>query len=174
MDLFLKNAHPSIKRYIMSGDFDSDISQICDKHFLEDSEALEVSNIAAMILLGIIPPTDLQSEILENTSLTPNLCNDLAYDITNILLEPLQNFLSLNGYPKTINQVGDSFERTILNQAMAMRRVGEAPANLPTSQNTPKFGPRNEENRAEPTQNNQQNAIHNYVPGSDPYREPIE
>ena len=174
MDLFLKNAHPSIKRYIVSGDFDSDLSQICDKHFLEDSEALEVSNIAAMILLGIIPPTDLQSEILENTSLTPNLSNDLASDISNAIFEPLQNFLSLNGYPRSTNQVGDSFEKTILNQAMAMRRVGEAPANLPTSPNTPKFGPRNEENRVQPAQNNQQNAIHNYVPGSDPYREPVE
>jgi hypothetical protein len=53
------------------------------------------------------------------------------------------------------NNVGNSFEQIILNQAKAMRPA--APANLPTAdiEEKPK-------------------AIHNYVPGADPYREPIE
>lgn len=54
--------------------------------------------------------------------------------------------------------VGQAFNQIILNQAKAMRPAREAPSNLPTSEQQTK---------------GEIKAIHNYVPGSDPYREPI-
>ncbi len=54
------------------------------------------------------------------------------------------------------NNVGQSFEQIILNQAKAMQPARPAtPEDLPTEQDKPR-------------------KIHNYVPGSDPYREPLE
>jgi hypothetical protein len=69
--------------------------------------------------------------------------------------------------------VGQSFEQIILNQARAMqpaRPAGYVPQNLPTNE------PKPTENVAEniPIKQEEEHAIHNYVPGADPYREPIE
>lgn len=67
--------------------------------------------------------------------------------------------------PKTQSGVGQSFEQIILNQAKAMQPAREAGSSSQQQVDSIKAEEKTEE---------KQKVIHNYIGGSDPYREPIE
>lgn len=176
-------ALPDEVRYFISDpDTTSIIEGLLNSNNINGDNAEQADTEILYCLWGLQSLTAAIENIAKITNRRVSEFDQLQADIESKILSKLSEIkkqnegkpIVRNTQPVAPNRVGDSFERTILNQAMAMRRVGEAPANLPTSPNTPKFGPRNEENRAQPAQNNQQNPIHNYVPGSDPYREPVE
>lgn len=69
------------------------------------------------------------------------------------------------------NNIGQSFEQIILNQARAMQKA-VPPNNLPieTEIETPIQRPIEREEVPQPNQNHE---VHNYSSGNDPYREPV-
>lgn len=75
-----------------------------------------------------------------------------------------ENILNKHESQQTVNGVGQSFEQIILNQAKAMQPA-QAPENLPTQEEKPSDSAKAMPDKQE---------IHNYTPGNDPYREPIE
>ncbi len=176
------NLPVEVRHFISDPDTTSIIEGLLNSNNINGDNAEQADTEILYCLWGLQSLTAAIENIAKITNRRVSEFDQLQADIESKILSKISEIkkqnegkpIIRNPQPITANKIGDSFEKTILNQAIAMRRVGEAPANLPTSPNTPKFGPRNEENRAQPTQNNQQNAIHNYVPGSDPYREPVE
>jgi hypothetical protein len=96
--------------------------------------------------------------VVDFSKLKENLENSIFNKITEINAnnnEPQAESVE----SQTSNNVGSDFEQIILNQAKAMQPAREAPSNLPTDGGEIEEKPK---------------AIHNYVPGADPYREPVE
>lgn len=176
----IDDAHPAVKSFILSDDFDDSVSDLCSNFFLNPEEETRVSNIIVMTLVGILDPNSLDQELSSIETLTPKEAVDLSNAIKATVIDTFVNHLA-GDISKSTENVGDSFEKTILNQAIAMRPIGEVPVNLPTSENAPSFGPRQQENgyigsqstADNNTQNSPKGAIHNYIGNTDPYREPL-
>ncbi len=114
---------------------------------IESINNTERNEITENFIKSEQPERNKITEKVIGTESVRNVVNKRSNDETN------QNFQS-SVQPK--NNVGQSFEQIILNQAKAMQPARPAaPEDLPIEQEKSK-------------------KIHDYVPGSDPYREPIE
>lgn len=174
---FISKSHPIVKNFIASGDLEETVEEIARDYNLNEEEISGLNDLLASILIGLGDPDEFFSKVAEIISLPPALSEDLAVALQNIILstlaskiEPLEN--------KNQNNIGQSFEQIILNQARAMMPAREAseatsneirgtsyekkPDNLPTG------------NSLQTQKSQEPKAIHNYLPGQDPYREPLE
>lgn len=169
---FVKKAHPIVKSFITSGDLEDTIGEIAENYNLNESEISDLNDLVCMILVGIENPDKLFDEVPKITGLPQNLADDLSVAIQNIVLSTLASKIeagTTRSQPQ--NNIGNSFEQIILNQAKAMRPARpaggiqnpeagiqgktNAPTNLPTEENSkPKI------------------SVPNYS-GNDPYREQI-
>lgn len=155
---FLLKAHPIVREFIISGDLVDTIEQISYPYNLNDSEISDISDIVTLILIGISNPDELPIKVSGITGLPQSTSDDLSMSIQDIILSTISMKIeSLNNVSgQKSSNVGDDFERMVMNQARAMRPAVEAPSNLP-----------GEELQIE---SSEPRVIHNYK-GEDPYRE---
>lgn len=168
---------PEIKSFIMSNDVLETIDKNLKNAGLNETEAEQADSEIFYTLLGLQNPdtaikniaTICKKEIGSFQSLKENLVADVFNKVSSELFYEWENSSPEDGYRDiTKNNVGNSFERIILNQAKAMQPAREAgsgsqqpapssrvPDNLPTEDLKPK-----------PTTPN--------YSGQDPYREPVE
>lgn len=167
----IRKSSPEIKRLIFSVELGEKVTDIAFENNLEEEVALKLADEVGYVILDLKSRSTFFDSLTE-IGVDKNVASSVAKEVeSNIFSEldkikitppiqelpkepPPQSTSSVEPAPRSESGVGDSFEQIILNQAKAMR-VAIPPENLPVEQSEPK-------------------AIHNYVPGTDPYRETAE
>lgn len=178
---YILSAHQVVRDFLNSDDLKELVLSISERYFLEPDEVDSVVDLVCLILLGLIDPNSLKSELQKRTAITSKMATDFASDLQTIILEPIAKIIDRSPFEEKSSGVVNSFEKTILNQVNAMRPIGEDESNdvgngaTPTQNNVPHNLPGIEVgvDARDTNSTNSKNAIHNYVPGGDPYREPI-
>lgn len=177
---FISKSHPIVKNFIASGDLETSIEEIVINYNLNDQEKVDVVDLVTEILIGLRDPAELFDQLSEITGLPSTLSEDLGVAIQNIILDTLASKITISTQlptKPTPNNVGQSFEQIILNQARAMQpafaspkpssegglgysvaKPADVPSNLPIEK---------------PVEERLKISVPNYSDSSDPYREPL-
>lgn len=163
----------------------------------DDSKYISFENEIFLVLLCFEPRNDLKENLKSELGTDNGTSEQLVKNVNDIIFSKVANELS--NVEKEIeenekkeqpqqsqNGVGQSFEQIILNQARAMQPARpkdetsgivnkeygikeEKPVNLPTG---PQAQP--QPSVQVPNYSTGEHKVHDYKPGADPYREPIE
>lgn len=178
----LKILPEGLRTFITDEEWRKDAEKISKQFFLNEESYISFENEVFLVLLCFEPRADfiqnIQNELKADGDTAQQIASETEKNIFSRVaseLSAIEKQMEENEKEKTVpvSRVGGSFEKIILNQAKAMqpaRPAGYVPQNLPTNE-PPKAastGSYGETKKDEPR------AIHNYIGGSDPYREPIE
>ncbi len=190
------------RSFVLDENWRSNVSNLSRQFRLSEAQAASLENEVFFVLLGLEPPEDFVLNLKREVSLDENVARKISdfvngwvfIRVINELKEywdkntqnngVIQNGQSLEPQKeRQNNNVGDSFERTILNQAKAMRPAfGTNPATNPTKTsplqgydiNKPSLSaslPLEKKSLVGPPDYRKAS---DYKAGSDPYREPVE
>lgn len=167
----IKKLPKPLADYVISGVWAKELSGALSTYNLDENQKAAIENELLLSLVGLEPLLDLP----ENIKGEANLDDETTWEIVEgVILKILEESGLGEKFPnennpeirnKKTNGVGESFEQIILNQARAMqpaREPGEVPPDLPSEKEKTETA-----SRPQP----QTGAIHNYLPGQDPYRE---
>jgi hypothetical protein len=176
-----KKLSPEMQDFVMDNETTEIIGNFLTEAGLNEEQSNDADLEILLAMYGLQTLSDAINNIAklcgknaENFSeLKSNLERNIFDNITKIKNGATPVYTNTEPKKETVSGVGQSFEQIILNQARAMqpaRPAGYVPQNLPTNE------PKPTENVTEniPIKQEEEHAIHNYVPGADPYREPIE
>ncbi|MFH0804535.1 MAG: hypothetical protein V1896_02955 [Candidatus Zambryskibacteria bacterium] len=173
-----------LRAFMVDEKWRGDAQRVSERFSFDEEKYALFENEVFLVLLCLEPPTDFAESIKKELGIDNNMAGWIAEDVNkNIFSKVSDEITSMwqmaEQAENVTNKVGTDFEQIILNQAKAMqpavaspklgygvakpavdeRRREETPNNLPTGEGQAEEKPK---------------AIHNYVPGTDPYREPIE
>lgn len=197
----LKILPEKLQALIVDGSWGDKASEISKQFKLDDKKYINFEDEIFYVLLCFEPKSKFTENIKRELGIEQNLAEQITSEVEKNIFSKVVD--DLNAIEKKIKEtskkpqvvqpaskIGESFEQIILNQARAMqparptgesvaggpaRAPGEVPQNLPThpSQNSnPIQKPSTP--APQPSTEPQQNATHDYLPGQDPYREPLE
>lgn len=151
----VKNSSPEIKRLVFSTELSQKIVNVAWENNLDEEIVLKLIDEVGYVILGLKSRTSFFDSLAE-IGIEKNIASSVAKEVEINIFSELDKIKITPPVqeppPQSTNNVGNSFEQIILNQAKAMRAI--PPENLPVEQSQPK-------------------AIHNYIGNNDPYREPI-
>lgn len=166
-----------LKQFLASDDWTNILKKIYEKFNLNEQKFFSLQNEVVLVLLGIKNTKEFESSLKTELEIDSNIAGWIAEDVEKNIFSKVSKEIA------EMWQAGEretsSFENedSILRmQAMAMQpvldpeeknfepRTGQIPNNLPID-NSIKILNQNERGSRN---------IHNYKPGSDPYREPVE
>lgn len=164
----IENSSPEIKNLMFSSELSDKIGIVAEENHLDEETAFKLFDEVGYVILDLKSRSTFFDSLVDidiNKVVAQKIANDVDTKIF-IELDKIKNKVSENktsgqtqpDQNQVQNNVGTDFEQIILNQARAMqpaRPANESPQNLPTGEHEPR-------------------AIHNYIGGSDPYREPAE
>ncbi len=182
-----------LKNFVLSTGWKKQLEEYLVSFRLEEWQKTLIENEVFIILMGFEDYNNLSKNISEQTELEEGVSNQISEFIIKNILEPIAIEVAKEETEEVIekpsNNIGNSFEQIILNQAIAMQPAQDASldsasmADGSTIQSDEKRGD-NDEMRIE-TKNTLGNVpenlpieevqkdVHNYS-GVDPYREPVE
>lgn len=165
---------PQLRNFVLDENWRREAEKIGKQFNLNEEKYASFENEIFLVLLCFEPKNDFLENIKRELEIDANMAQWIAEDIEknifskvsseinaiwqNSITENTENVEESKEKNQNQNNIGNEFEQIILNQARAMQPA-QAPDNLPTGEENAEEKPR---------------AIHNYVPGSDPYREPIQ
>lgn len=156
----IEKASKEIKDLMFSVELGEKVTDIAFENNLEEEVALKLSDEVGYVILGLKSRTSFFDSLAE-IGIDKNVASSVAKEVELKIFSELDKIKITPPVqeppPQSTNNVGNSFEQIILNQAKAMR-VAIPPENLPVGE--------------QPTE--EKKAIHNYIGESDPYREPPE
>ncbi len=196
----IKNSSPEIRRLMFSSDLGQEVNGIAFENNLDEDRAIHLAEEIGYVILGLKPRFSF-AESLKEAGVNENVVKKIAADTEAkifIDLDKIKSETDDRNSPKRspdpkeknekqttqTNNIGQSFEEIILNQARAMQPAKEAGQDTSYDvQDTIK-----NIQREEPEQNKAENKTwqnpfaapsavnrpENYKSGEDPYREPIE
>jgi hypothetical protein len=169
---------PELRAFVLDENWRREAEKIGKQFNLNEEKYASFENEVFLVLLCFENKSDFTENIKKGLEIDTNMAGWMAEDVEKNIFSKIAKQIDLMWQIATTesdegpeqsgaeeesdqnqNNVGNDFEQIILNQAKAMQPAREAPTNLP-------IGNVNTEEK--------QKAIHNYVPGSDPYREPLE
>ena len=159
-----------LKTFVLNENWRKDAESVGKKYNLSDEKYASLENEIFFVLLCFEPKSDFVENIKRELEIDSNMAGWIAEDVNKNIFSQVEKEIDQmwasgsadgEGEPeqseiKSTNNIGQSFEEIILNQARAMQPAREAgaPENLPTE--------------------TERKVIHNYIGESDPYREPTE
>jgi len=176
----------TLKSFVLDENWRREAEKIGKQFNLDEEKYASFENEIFLTLLCFEPKSDFAENIKAEVGLDQNISNWVAEDVNKNIFsaveyeleqinqmveqeeqadnteENIQTEAEENapeeapeemGESEEGNSIGQSFEQIISNQARAMQPA-RPPGNLPTG--------------------NKQPEVHNYMPGQDPYREPLE
>jgi hypothetical protein len=153
----------ALKKFVLDNEWTRKLENYLGNFNLEEWQKTSVENEVFLVLLGFEEYGSLPGNISENTEIDLEIAEKIAEFIIKDILNPIANIV-IKEYKEpeiaSSNNIGQSFEKIILNQAKAMqpaREEGWVPENLP----------------AEKSEEKPQVSTPNYT-GQDPYRETLE
>lgn len=171
-----------IKDLMFSTELGEKIMDIAEKNNLDEDTGLKFVDEIGYVILDLKPKSVFFDSLVE-IGIEKSVAMTVTREVENKIFTELDKIKSkvtpnINiSISKSAQQnVGQSFEQIILNQARAMqpaRESSQVPANLPIEKESemPIQRPiEREKDSIQPTQNRE---VHNYSSGNDPYREPI-
>lgn len=170
-----------MRDYLINGDWENNLENVLANFSLEEYQKISIGNETFFVLIGLEPCADLSQNISKEAEIDSNMAEWISDSIIKNIIDPaIEKFgeedkdATENSMRQNQNKVGQSFEQIILNQAKAMQPASAAPepsgeGGSGYSEAKPTQAPENL-----PTESDKPKAIHNYIPGSDPYREPLE
>lgn len=148
---------------------------LTDKLGVDDVSSQKiVSDIENKIIINI---DNIYEEIQQNiaTEEVRGLENEKIENITSTKPEtntPTAKEVEEKPVAAQPNPIGQDFQKIIMNQAKAMQPA--VPADRIMNHESRSMNGKEEKPANLPTGNNESRVIHNYITGSDPYREPVE
>ncbi len=181
-----KKLPPNVKFFVMSDESEEIVTRLLSEEGLGNDDSLynEIFNST----LGLQTLDEAIGNIAIATNKTTDDLSRLKSNLQRFIFDEMTRLSKIaekenNSQSVKESGVVSSFEKTILNQVNAMRPIGEPERSesqnrvAPTQNNVPHNLPGVELPRVEThdsNSSNPKNAIHNYIPGGDPYREPTE
>lgn len=168
---YISKAPEVIRNFIASGEWKIGVDLIAKRFSLEETKINDLKNEIIFVLIGMEPKSDFTENIKRELEIDSNIAGWIAEDVDKNIFANVSdeiNSMWQTGEQEKVeenspqNNIGNSFEQIILNQAKAMRPAmpaGEVPHNLPGAGQPEQEKPK---------------AIHNYMTNDDPYREPIQ
>lgn len=191
---------PGLRRYISAKDWVTKISDIETKHNISDDSHIAFENEILLTLLCLEPIADLAENIKRELGIDSNMAEWVAEDVNREIFSQVSDDMGLMwqtgdraesqeevAAPENKNQVqnniGESFEQIVLNQARAMQPARNA---LASEAGRPAIGASEEPKVIRPAERQLREAPENlptrqgegvgvpdYSLGQDPYREPL-
>ena len=169
-----KKLSPEVQDFVMS----NETTELIENYLKEADLSEEQSTDADSEILYAMYGLQTLSGAIENiaklsgknindlSKLKTDLDNNIFKNIPNMVNRPEEKSEETTQKSSPQNNVGNSFEQIILNQARAMQpaREASAPENLPTADSATSYVEPQEEKKV----------IHNYIGENDPYREPLQ
>lgn len=164
---YIEKAPEAIKKMLADGSWTRNANSIAEKFKIGSEKTSDFKNEIVFVLIGMEPKTDFTENIKNELGIDSNMANWIVEDVEKNIFSKVADELDEmwqtseqeepEEKPKENpqqNNVGESFEQIILNEAKAMREA-IPPENLPVDNSEPK-------------------AVNNYLNKEDPYREPME
>ena len=180
----IEKSFPEIKNLMFSAELGDKAGIIAEENKLEEEVAMKLFDEIGYVILDLKSRSSF-FDSLTKIGIEKNMASIIAKEVESKIFSELDKIKNNSDKPAERNQtiqepkeeilpqnnVGASFEQIILNQAKAMRPARPADE----SGRSMNYESRKEEKPINlPTENSEPKAIHNYVPGSDPYREAPE
>jgi hypothetical protein len=181
---------PKLRTFILDEKWRSEAEKIGKQFNFDEEKYAAFENEIFFVLLGFEPKSNFAENIKNELQIDSNMAGWVTEDVEKNIFSKVANEIEITWQNTNLetdenlepsaktgetenkggkseesqmeNNIGQSFEQIILNQAKAMqpaRTPGDEPARPP--QNLPTNKPRPE-------------IVHDYTTGSDPYREPLE
>ncbi|OHB14889.1 MAG: hypothetical protein A2431_02920 [Candidatus Zambryskibacteria bacterium RIFOXYC1_FULL_39_10] len=160
-----------LKSFVLNENWRKDAENTGKKYNLNEEKYASLENEIFFVLLCFEPKSDFVENIKRELEIDSNMAGWIAEDVNKNIFSQVEKEIDQmwasgstdvereteTSEEKNTNNIGQSFEEIILNQARAMQPAREAipPENLPIENSEPR-------------------AIHNYIKNNDPYREPVE
>lgn len=159
--------------FVVKAEWTDTLKMSVSQFNLSDEREYLIEYQVLNVLIGLSPSEELAENIIRKTGIDKNIAEWITESIEKDILEPYSELFPEETVTETIDAekfAPNSYEQILINQAKAMRPVGVAPSNLPTTESRSLNPEASKDGGAE------KKAIHNYIgyTGSDPYREPAE
>jgi hypothetical protein len=181
---------PKLRVFVLDENWRREAEKIGKQFNFDEEKYVSFENEVFLVLLCFESKNDFAENIKKELEVDANMASWIAEDVNKNIFSKVANEIeamwqemeqaedigSVEGpeqserKTQTQNNIGESFEQIVLNQAKAMQPAREAPVNLPTGEAqtadsaTSFVEPKEEKPKV----------VHNYTGESDPYREPIE
>lgn len=188
----INNSSPQIKRLIFSSELGQRVNDVAFENNLNEDKAINLADEVGYVILGLKPRFSF-AESLKEAGLDQNVAKKIATEIESKIFIELDkiNTESKNtdqgknkdeARGKSSNNIGQSFEDMILNQAKSMQPAREEGEEEKVMSNEMQVTEekKSEQNKVEnktwqnpfsaPSSGNKRD---DYKQGQDPYREPI-
>jgi hypothetical protein len=180
---------PELRAFVLDENWRRGTEKIGKQFSLSEEKYTLFENEVFLVLLCFEPKSDFAENIKRELEIDSNMAGWVAEDVNKNIFKQVSDEINAmwqtggqaegpeqsEGKNQTQNNIGNSFEQIILNQAKAMQparpadETGRVTKYEVRGTNTKEEKPENL-----PTGDNEQKAIHNYIGESDPYRESIE
>lgn len=159
-----------LKNFVLSTGWKKQLEEYLVSFRLEEWQKTLIENEVFIILMGFEDYNNLSKNISEQTELEEGISNQISKFIIKNILEPIaveviKEQETEETTEKPSNNIGNSFEQIILNQAIAMQPAVESSEQLVSSSQVPENLPTEDFKPESSTPN---------YSGNDPYREPVE
>jgi len=161
----LKILPEKLKAFVIDEKWRNDVENTSKQFNLDEEKYISLENEIFLVLLCFEPIGDFVENIKRELEIDKNVAGWIEDYVNKNIFSKIKDEIDFMWQSENQeesekenqikNSIGESFEQIILNQAKAMKEA--VPENLPT-----------EDVEEKPK------AIHNYLTGQDPYREPIE
>lgn len=82
-----------LKEAIFSDKSANDINDICSRNGIEDKQISEVARYTGRVLMGILPPEELQKTLEEKISIEKDNAKKIAEEICHLIFGPVKEIL---------------------------------------------------------------------------------
>lgn len=170
-----------LRDFVLDENWKKSVKNISEEFGLNEEEHASLEDEVLFVLIALEPKSDFKNNIKNELQLDENTANWITEDVDSYIFSSIAKILNeiekqgRENDKESIptNQTKNnpnSYEQILINQAKAMRPVGVAPSNLPTTES------RSLNPEASKDSGVEERAIHHSIgyTGSDPYREPAE
>jgi hypothetical protein len=173
-----------LNEFVTTEKWRGEVLKIGNLNNLGEDKFISLENEVFLVLICLEPTTDFRENIMREAGLDENTARKISDSLNGSVFGPVMQYIKAawsseeageqsggeifslgrkeNAEPKE-NNIGDSFAQAIINQAKAMRPIGEVPNNLPTQ--TPQESKSVSPTQTPPTASQPRT--------NDPYREPL-
>jgi len=166
---------PDLRSFVLNENWRRNAENIGKKFNLGDGKYASLENEIFFILLCFEPKSDFVENIKRELKIDSNMAGWIAEDINKNIFSQVEKEIdqmwteesidkegvSEQSEIKSTNNIGNSFEQIILNQARAMQPAREE-------------GSSSQQPVASIKEEEKPKVIHNYIGNEDPYREPLD
>lgn len=167
-----------LRAFVVDENWRREAEKIGKQFNLSEEKYTPFENEVFLVLSCFEPRADFAENIKRELEIDSNMAGWVDEEVNKSIFIRVSDEINAMRQSEEVNEtppqnnIGNSFEQIILNQAKAMRPAmpaGEVPHNLPRAEQSEQEKP-SDFAQASPDKK----VIHNYIGESDPYREPIQ